>query len=99
MGRTKPLVAVVVCAATVAGVGTGAALAGEVNGSATNPKTEFSQGRSICNFSGLNDKPDSTDPADPGGRVQSYGFSFVREGLKGGCAESWLCVQPEQRFW
>ena len=51
----------------------GTALAGEVNGSTTNPKHYFSQGASICKFSGLNDNPSSTDPANPGGKTQSYG--------------------------
>ena len=50
-----------------------ASLAGEVNGSTTNPKHYFSQGASLCKFSGLNDNPDSTNPANPGGRTQSYG--------------------------
>jgi hypothetical protein len=47
--------------------------AGEVNGSKTNPKHYFSQGNSLCIFSGLNDNPTSTDPRNPGGRTQSYG--------------------------
>jgi len=50
-----------------------AALAGEVNGSTTNPKSHFAQGASLCIFSGLNDDPDSTNPANPGGKTQSYG--------------------------
>lgn len=49
------------------------AAAGEVNGSKTNPKDKFAQGRSICDFSGLNDDPTSTDPTNPGGRTQNYG--------------------------
>ena len=53
------------------------ALAGEVNGSTTNPKIKFSQGVSLCKFSGLNDDPDSTNPANPGGRTQSYGTSVT----------------------
>jgi hypothetical protein len=51
------------------------AIAGEVNGSITNPKHYFSEGNSLCKFSGLNDNPESTDPANPGGRTQSYGQS------------------------
>lgn len=82
MGRTKSVLAVAVCAAMFGSVGVGAAFAGEVNGSAKNPKFQFSQGQSICKFSGLNDNPASTDPEDPGGRVQSYGYSVVREGGK-----------------
>ena len=49
------------------------ALAGEVNGSKTNPKHYFAQGASLCDFSGLNDNPTSTNPANPGGKTQSYG--------------------------
>ena len=48
------------------------ALAGEVNGSTSNPKDDFSQGRSICKFSGLNDYPDGSQSGPPG-RTQSYG--------------------------
>src|SRR3954447_23294278 len=55
-----------------------AAFAGEVNGSTTNPKHYFSQGASICKFSGLNDNPTSTDPANPGGKTQSYGQEVRR---------------------
>ena len=58
---------------SIAVLASSAALAGEVNGSTKNPKQKFAQGRSLCDFSGLNDKPDSTNPADPGGRTQSYG--------------------------
>ena len=49
------------------------ALAGEVNGSTKNPKHYYAQGESLCIFSGLNDNPDSTNPANPGGRTQNYG--------------------------
>jgi hypothetical protein len=49
------------------------ALGGEVNGSTTNPKHYYAQGNSLCDFSGLNDNPDSTNPANPGGRTQNYG--------------------------
>ena len=49
------------------------AVAGEVNGSTTNPKHYYAQGQSLCIFSGLNDNPDSTNPANPGGKTQSYG--------------------------
>jgi len=47
--------------------------AGEVNGSAQNPKHYYAQGASLCDFSGLNDNPTSTNPANPGGKTQSYG--------------------------
>ena len=70
------------CAMAVAGTGASAALAGEVNGNGQ-PVKAVTVTHSICAFSGQNDKPGSTDPEDPGGRVQSYGYSFVRNGLKG----------------
>jgi hypothetical protein len=54
------------------------AFAGEVNGSKTNPKQKYAQGRSVCDFSGLNDNPDSTNPANPGGKTQSYGQEVRR---------------------
>ena len=57
------------CASTL----TAPAFAGEVNGSDSNPKHYFAQGASICEFSGLNDNPTSTNPANPGGKTQSYG--------------------------
>jgi hypothetical protein len=62
-----------ICAVAIAAP----ALAGEVNGSTKNPKSKFSQGASLCKFSGLNDNPDSTNPANPGGRTQSYGTSVT----------------------
>jgi hypothetical protein len=58
-----------------------AAIGGEVNGSQTNPKDDFSNGVSICRFSGLNDDPTSTDPDNPGGRFQSYGQWVAQLGL------------------
>lgn len=66
-----------------AGLGTFAfvatsAMAGEVNGSKTNHKEKFAQGASVCDFSGLNDNPDSTNPANPGGKTQSYGQEVRR---------------------
>ena len=70
MGKTRLLV-VAACAAAVVGVGASAAFAGEVNGSATNPKDDFSQGASYCKYSGLNDDPSAAPPE--GGKVQSYG--------------------------
>jgi hypothetical protein len=53
------------------------ALAGEVNGSTTNPKDDFSNGVSICKFSGLNDDPTAPidGPNGPGGRVQNFGHT------------------------
>src|SRR6266704_2386851 len=84
MGK-KSLLAAAFCAAALAGAGASAAFASEVigpPGSGTQNEAATSHANSICVFSGLNDKPGSTDPADPGGIVQSYGFSFVSKGLK-----------------
>ena len=73
----KIMCASALCAAAFAAP----ALAGEVNGSATNPKDDFSNGVSICKFSGLNDNPGSTDPENPGGKTQSYGQLVAKFGL------------------
>jgi hypothetical protein len=88
--RSKSLLAVVLCAAALAGAGASSAFAGEVIGppalSPTDVPTDnvaaTSHANSICVFSGLNDKPFSNDSADPGGIVQSYGFSAVSQGFK-----------------
>ena len=75
-------------ATLVASLGAGAVLAGEVTGTRESLKIEDSKwgtglhARSFCAFSGQNDNPLSTDPMNPGGRVQSYGFSVVKEGAK-----------------
>jgi hypothetical protein len=52
-----------------------AAVAGEVNGSRSNPKEDYSKGMSFCKFSGLNDDPTAPidGPNGPGGRVQNFG--------------------------
>jgi hypothetical protein len=54
-----------------------AAIAGEVNGSTTNAKEDYSKGVSFCKFSGLNDDPTAPidGPNGPGGRVQNFGFT------------------------
>jgi hypothetical protein len=56
-----------------------AAVAGEVNGSKSNPKDDYSQGLSYCKFSGLNDDPTAPidGPNGPGGRVQNYGHELL----------------------
>ena len=72
------------------------ALAGEING--TGSKFQYSQGRSVCKFSGLNDIPDSTNPENPGGRVQSYGYSFVRNGLKDLVPSPGFACNPNNGF-
>lgn len=95
----KPLAAfAAVSAVLVAGAGASAAYAGEVNGSSTNPKHYYAQGRSICDFSGLNDNPASTNPMDPGGRVQSYGYSFARNGLKDVVPSPGFACNPNNGF-
>ena len=72
----------------VASVGASSVLAGEITGNGRSLKVENSKwgtglhARSFCAYSGQNDIPDSTDPHNPPGRVQSYGFSFARNGLK-----------------
>jgi hypothetical protein len=83
--RKKALLAVAVCTAAVAGANASAAFASEVigpPGSDTLNLAARSHANSICVFSGLNDDPGSTDPEDPGGIVQSYGFSVASKGLK-----------------
>ena len=72
--RKKSLLAVAVCTAALAGVSASAALAGEVKGppgSLTPNLAATSHANSACVFSGLNDDPLSTDPANPGGMVQT----------------------------
>ena len=69
-------------------VSIGAVAAGEVTGNGKSLKIEDSKwgtglhSRSFCAFSGQNDDPASTDPMNPGGRVQSYGFSVARNHIK-----------------
>jgi hypothetical protein len=89
--RKKSLLAVAVCTAALAGASASAAFAGEVIGpplapgeTGTDNVAATSHANSICVFSGLNDKPFSTDPMDPCGIVQSYGFSVVSKGFKEG---------------
>jgi hypothetical protein len=55
-----------------------AAVAGEVNGSTKNAKEDFSNGVSICKFSGQNDDPTAPidGPNGPGGRVQNWGHTM-----------------------
>jgi hypothetical protein len=83
-------------AAVVLSLSASAAFAGEING--TGSKTQYSQGRSICKFSGLNDNPASTNPENPGGRVQSYGYSFVRNGLKAVVPSPGFACNPNNGF-
>jgi hypothetical protein len=72
----------------ILGLSIGAAAAGEVNGNGESLKVEDSKwgtdlhARSFCAYSGQNDNPASTDPMNPGGRVQSYGYSIARNHIK-----------------
>jgi hypothetical protein len=93
---TRRLITAVCAAALIASVSVSTVLAGEING--TGSKTHYSQGRSICKFSGLNDDPSSTNPENPGGRVQSYGYSFVRNGLKGVVPSPGFACNPNNGF-
>src|SRR4051794_39208760 len=77
----KSLLAAAFCAVAVTGAGAGSALAGEVTGNGK-PTAGPAHANSICTFSGKNDNPMSTNPENPGGVAQSYGYSFVRNGLK-----------------
>jgi hypothetical protein len=82
----------------------GAALAGEVTGNRQSLKIENSKwgtglhARSFCAFSGQNDNPTSTDPMNPGGRVQSYGYSVVREGAKAFAPSPAVGCNPNAEF-
>jgi hypothetical protein len=67
MRRMKSLLAAGCCAAAVAALSAGPALAGEVTGSGKN--IDQNQGKSWCSFSGLNDQIDGP----VGSRAQSYG--------------------------
>lgn len=67
MVRMKSLLSAAACAAAVAALGAGPALAGEVTGSGKN--VDQNQGRSWCSFSGLNDQIDGP----VGTRAQSFG--------------------------
>jgi hypothetical protein len=75
MAKFRDRVAVGACAAAVALLSAGPALAGEVTGSGK--KENQNQGMSWCSFSGLNDDPtaplDGSGPNGPGGRSQSFG--------------------------
>ena len=82
--RKKSLLAAAVCTTALA-ASASSALASEVigpPGSGTLNLAARSHANSICVFSGLNDNPGSTDPENPGGIVQSYGFSIASKGLK-----------------
>ena len=75
----KRLLAAAFCAAAVAGLSAGPALAGEVTGNGKDTQGP-AHANSICSFSGQNDDPTGTQGEGPGGRTQSYGQD-VRNGF------------------
>jgi hypothetical protein len=79
--RAKTLLAAA-CAVAIGALTAGSAFAGEVTGNGK-PTAAPEHANSICSFSGKNDDPASTDPENPGGIAQSYGFSVVSKGGKG----------------
>jgi len=81
MSKGKSLIATLFCGVVIAGASASAAFAGEVTGNGKRTGAE-EHANSICVFSGKNDDPDSTDPMDPGGVAQSYGYSVVNAGGK-----------------
>jgi hypothetical protein len=93
--KTRFGVAISVAAVAVS-LTAGAAMAGEITGNRN--KEDFSQGRSICKFSGQNDDPNSTNPENPPGRVQSYGYSFVSQGLKAFVPSPGFACNPNNGF-
>jgi len=93
--RLMRRIGVAVSAAAIIGsLGAGAVLAGEVTGNGM--KADFSQGRSICKFSGQNDDPSEEFPF--GGRVQSYGYTVVRNGLKAFAPSPGFACNPNNGF-
>jgi hypothetical protein len=79
--RTTRFAAAISVAALALSLTGGAVFAGEITGNGKS--LEPLHGKSICAYSGLNDDPLGTDPANgPAGRVQSYGYSAVRNGYK-----------------
>jgi hypothetical protein len=73
------LAAAAAAAALALSLGGGAVFAGEVTG--TGKSLEPLHGKSICAYSGLNDDPLGTNPANgPAGRTQSFGQD-VRKGF------------------
>ena len=73
-------------------------LAGEITGTGEPTPIKEGTANSICAFSGLNDNPNSTNPFDPPGRVQSYGFSFVSQGLKAVVPNPGFACNPNSEF-
>ena len=92
----KSIIGVALCAAALVASLAAPVMAGEINGNGS--KEDYSQGRSICKFSGLNDDPNSTNPENPPGRVQSYGFSLVSQGLKAVVPSPGFACDPNNHF-
>ena len=78
MVRYRLALAALMCAGAI--VTAGPVMAGEVNGSVKNHKEDFSQGKPICKFSGLNDHPEGDPEEGPGGRTQSFGQDVANFG-------------------
>ncbi len=74
MNFAKHVLSSTIAAIAIGGF-TAPALAGEVTGN--HSKTDFSNGKSICKFSGLNDIPEGDPNEGPGGRTQSFGHGDV----------------------
>ena len=70
MKRFKHLLAGAIVASGIIGLAV-PAMAGEITGNGN--KEDFSQGSSICKFSGLNDLPAGDPDEGPAGRTQNYG--------------------------
>lgn len=82
MSKRLLLLAAVFAAAAVAGLGASVASAGEVTGNCNqasnanataNCKDDYSNGKSVCSFSGQNDVPTGSPEQGIGGKSQSYG--------------------------
>jgi hypothetical protein len=84
-------------AAVVLSLGASAAFGGEITGNGKS--LEPLHGRSICAYSGQNDDPLGLDPENgPPGRVQSYGYSAVREGFKAFVPSPGVACNPNNGF-
>ena len=83
--------------AVVLSLGAGAVFGGEITGNGKS--LEPLHANSICAYSGQNDDPTGIDPDNgPPGRVQSYGYSVVREGLKAFAPSPGVACNPTKGF-
>ena len=95
--RMTRLGVAVSAAAVVLSLGASAVFAGEITGNGRS--LEPLHGASICAYSGLNDDPEGLDPENgPPGRVQSYGYSAVREGFKAFAPSPGVACNPTKGF-